>query len=146
MAGASIIVTTNGRSFKVFVNPDQSQLQKIGNVIRFIADGKTKTLYVWDYNAGLHTEVSSELKLGDTPNSVDYLKGSARKRNDGSYAMRDSQFLKSFVGDFTDSDKKFLSRILNQNWSWVNPHIRVTEWLSTLKEALTPYFSHLGFE
>lgn len=146
MAGASISVSANGRTFRVFVNPAHSSLQKIGEAIRFVADNRTRTLYVWNYNAGFHADVSSALNLPHTADSANFLKGSARRNRNGSYAIKDSHFLKSFVGRWNLSDKKFLSRLLSQDWSWVDESIRVTEWLTALKEAVSPYFSHEDFE
>jgi hypothetical protein len=142
MAEASIIVSGNGLPFKVFVNPDQFQLQEIGEVIRFVADNGTRTLYVWNYNAGSHDDVSSGLNLKERFNSINFLGGSAKRRSDGSYVMRDSDFLKSFVARWTLSDERFLSRLLSQDWSWVDQYIRVTEWLRGLKEALLPKLSY----
>jgi hypothetical protein len=146
MAVESIKVSAKGRSFKVFVTPDQSQLQKIGNALRFTADNKAKVLHVWNYDAAVHAEVSSALKLSDTARSTDLLKGSATQKSDGSYALKDLHFVESFATDWTVSDRKFLSQLLNQDWSWVDSSIRVTEWLSALNEAMSPGLSSWDFE
>ena len=50
--------------------------------------------------------------------------------------MSGSDFLQSFVGRMTGSERLFLSNLLNQDWDWVNRYIEITDWLSRLKERL----------
>jgi hypothetical protein len=146
MAAEAIKISAKGKSFEVFETPDQSQLHNIGNVLRFTADNKAKILHVWNYDSAVHAEVSSALKLHDTIRSTDLLKGSAMKNSDGSYALIDLHFLKSFATEWTASDTKFLCKLLNQDWSWVDSSIRVTEWLSALNEAISLNRSSWDFE
>lgn len=146
MAAEAIRISAKGKSFKVFVTPDQSQLRKIGNVLRFTADNQAKVLHVWNYDAAVHSEVSSALKLRDTTFSTNLLRGSAIQKSDGSYALNDLHFPKSFATDWTISDRQFLSQLLNQDWSWVDSSIRVTDWLSGLNEAMSPTPASGDFE
>ena len=46
----------------VFVNPTKSELKELGNIYRFIADGKHKKLYVFDHNL-FHEDVWARLKV-----------------------------------------------------------------------------------
>ena len=58
------------------------------------------------------------------------------KTGDEIYVMSGSDFLQSFVGRMTGSERLFLSNLLNQDWDWVNRYIEITDWLSRLKERL----------
>ena len=129
-------VSSNGKFFEVWTNPSLSELSEIGEVVRFTADCRTCNLYVWNFSAGHHADVSSALELEGTFSSLDFLKGAACKGINGTYRMHDSDFLKSFIGRLTGSERKFLTELLNNDWSWVDRYIEVTGKLRSFREAL----------
>ncbi|MGO8880136.1 MAG: hypothetical protein ACLPVO_06605 [Desulfomonilaceae bacterium] len=131
-----ITICTNQTSFQVYTNPSFSELSRIGSLVRFTADNKTKNVYVWDFNLGHHGDVSIGLKLEDTFDSLDFLKGAAEKQDNETYEMVGSDFLQSFVGKLINKEKIFLSNLLNQNWNWVNDYIKVTGRLRSFRWLL----------
>jgi len=130
------LVNANGKSFEVWMNPERTEFSRIGEVVRFTADLNTHTLYVWDFSAGHHADVSVGMRLGDSAGSILFLKGAATRTGDGIYVMSGSDFLQSFAGRMTGSERLFLRNLLNQDWDWVNRYIEVSEWLTRLKERL----------
>jgi hypothetical protein len=136
MPNEPITIFTNQKSFLVFTNPSFSELSKIGPLVRFTADNKTKNVYVWDFNSGHHADVSIGLKLDDPFNSVDFFKGHAIKIGNSSYEMAGSDFLQSFVGRLTGKERVFLSNLLNQKWDWIDDYVQVTDWLLSFRGRL----------
>ena len=136
MPNEPITVSNNQKSFQVYTNPTLSELLKIGPLVRFTADCKTKNVYVWEFNSGHHADVSIGFKLDDPFNSVDFIKGHAIKIDNSSYEMQGSDFLPSFVGRLTGKERVFLSNLLNQKWDWIDGCIKVTKWMSSFRERL----------
>ena len=132
-----VVVSVNGKTFKVWTNPSFSELPEIGPLVRFTADNKTKNIYVWEFNSGHHGDVSIGLKLEDPYNSLNFLRGHAARKDDGTYEMVGSDFLESFVGRLAGKEKVFLSNLLNQSWDWVDSYILVTAWLHSFGERLS---------
>lgn len=128
-------INTNGKAFDLWMNPERGEFAHIGEVVRFTADLTTHSLYVWNFSAGHHADVSVGMRLGDSAGSILFLKGAATKTG-GIYVMSGSDFLQSFVGRMTGSERKFLSNLLNQDWSWVNRYIEVTQWLHRCRKRL----------
>jgi len=131
------VVSVNGKTFKVWTNPSCSELPEIGPLVRFTADNQIKKIYVWEFNSGHHGDVSIGLKLEDPYNSLDFLRGHAAKKDDGTYEMVGSDFLESFVGRLAGKEKVFLSNLLSQSWDWVDSYILVTVWLHSFRERLS---------
>jgi len=129
-------IDTNGKAFDVWMNPEIREFVHIGGVVRFTADLATRSLYVWNFSAGHHSDVSVGMRLGDSAGSTLFLKGAATKTGDGAYVMSGSDFLQSCVGRMTGSERKFLINLLNQDWAWVDRYIEVTEWLRRCRERL----------
>ncbi len=132
-----VVVSANGRTFKLWTNPSLSDLPKIGPLVRFTADNKTRNVYVWDFSSGHHGNVSTGLGLQDPYNSLDFLRGHAAQKDDGAYEMIGSDFLQSFLGRLTGKDKVFLTNLLNQQWDWVDSYIQVTGWLHSFGVRLS---------
>ncbi len=130
------VVTVNGRPFEVWTNPSFLELSEIGPLVRFTADNKTQNIYVWEFNSGHHGDVSIGLKLEDPYNSLNFLRGHAARKDDGTYEMVGSDFLESFVGRLAGKEKVFLTNFLNQPWDWVDSYICVTGWLHSFGERL----------
>lgn len=129
-------INTNGKSFDVWMNPERGEFAHIGEVVRFTADLTTHSLYVWNFSAGYHADVSVGMRLGDSAGSILFLKGAATNTGSGTYVMSGSDFLQSFEGRMTGAERKFLSNLLNQDWDWVDRYIEVTEWLNRCRERL----------
>jgi len=134
---APVIVSANGKAFKVWTNPSRSELPEIGPLVRFTADNQIKKIYVWEFNSGHHGDVSIGLRLEDPYNSLDFLRGHAAKKDDGTYEMVGSDFLESFVGRMAGKEKVFLSNLLSQPWEWLDSYIRVTGWLHSFGARLS---------
>ena len=132
-----VVVSPNGKTFIVWTNPSRSELPEIGPLVRFTADNRIKKIYVWEFNSGHHGDVSIGLKLEDPYNSLNFLRGHAAKKDDGTYEMVGSDFLESFVGRLAGKEKVFLSNLLSQSWDWVDSYIRVTGWLHSFGARLS---------
>jgi len=130
-------INTNGKAFDVWMNPEREEFAHIGEVVRFTADLTTHSLYVWHFSAGHHADVSVGMTLGDSAGSILFLKGAATKTGDGTYVMSGSDFLQSFEGRMTGSERLFLSKLFAQDWDWVDRYIEVTEWLHRCRERLS---------
>lgn len=63
-------LNTNGKTFDVWMNPDEHDFSQIGEVVRFTADITTHSLYVWNFSAGHHADVSVGMRLGDSAGST----------------------------------------------------------------------------
>ena len=131
------VVSVNGRTFKVWTNPSFLELSEIGPLVRFTADNQIKKIYVWEFNSGHHGDVSIGLRLEDPYNSLDFLRGHAAKKDDGTYEMVGSDFLESFVGRLAGKEKVFLSNLLSRPWDWLDSYIRVTGWLHSFGARLS---------
>jgi hypothetical protein len=136
MSSEPALVSANGKSLQVYTNPSFSELSEIGSLVRFTADSRSKTVYVWDFNSGHHADVSIGLKLDDPFNSFDFFKGHAERNAVGSYEMVGSDFLQSFFGKLTERDKSFLYNLLKQKWDWVTNYIEVTRWIDSFRGVL----------
>jgi hypothetical protein len=133
MAGEPVLVSENAKSFRVYTNPSLPELSEIGSLVRFTANTKDKNIYVWEFNSGHHGDVSIALKLDDSFNSLDFLKGHAERNDGGNYEMVGSDFLNSFVGKMTGKEKVFLRNLINQDWDWVDDYIKVTGWIGSFR-------------
>jgi len=128
------IVNAFGKEFQVFINPNSSEEQRLlGNVVRFTADNRTKTVYLWSFNGGHHADVSISLKLKDTFSDRDVLRGAAQLREDV-YHFVTSDFFSSFKKGVPNVDRFFLKELFSRDWSWVDKYIRVTDYLEEIKK------------
>ncbi len=61
-----------GHIVDIYENPGPSDKAEMGKQIRFILDGKTKTVYAWNAHLAMHNEVWSFLRtdLNDSRTSV----------------------------------------------------------------------------
>ena len=124
----------NGNLFEVFINPrTEGEKRLLGPAIRFTADGRSKTVYAWTFNAGHHCDVSMDLHLNDRFSEPKVLRGAAQLVN-GVYRFVVSDFFSSFGRRLTREDREFLTNLFSQDWSWVDPHIVVTEYLGILRD------------
>jgi hypothetical protein len=131
-----VIKSAKGTQFSVYTNPSSSELIQIGTLVRFTADRKKRNIYVWNFSEGHHLDVSIGLRLSDSFDSVDYLRGHASISDDGIYRMVGSDFLQSFIGRMTGKDKLFLNDLLSQDWNGMNDYIQITGWIDSFKRRL----------
>lgn len=124
-----------GQPFTIHANPTDGDSEGLGPIIRFTADGRTRTVYCWNFNEGHHSDASHALKLNDKYSSPDFLTGAAEKTN-GKYVLAASDFFASFKGKILKEDREFLTQLFDQDWSWVDQYIEVTEWLHRFRESL----------
>lgn len=62
--------------------------------------------------------------------------GAVIKTTDGTYVMSGSDFLQSFAGRMTRAERMFLGDLFDQDWTWVDRYIEVTERLRHSRERL----------
>ena len=136
MTNEPLLISSGDKPFHVFTNPSVPELLQIGHLVRFTADNKTKKVYIWDYYDGFHAHVSVGMKFSENFDSLDFLKGHAEKKDNGTYEMVGSDFLNSFVGKMTGKEKVFLNNLLNQEWDWVDDFIKVTGWMNSYRDRL----------
>jgi hypothetical protein len=136
MANEPILISSGENPFYVYSNPSFAELSKTGPLLRFTANNRNKTIYVWEFNDGFHAHVSVGLQLEDKFNSFDFLRGHAGINDNGTYEMVGSDFLNSFVGKLSSKDKVFLRDLLNQEWIWVDDYLEVSEWIDSFKTRL----------
>ena len=120
------------QNFVVVVNPVKDDFTVLGNVVRFTADNRTKTVYAWAFSSGHHSDVSLGLKLKDTYSCPEVLRGAAEKTG-SHYEFVASDFLASFRKNPGEDDRRFLIQMLTKDWSWVDEYIVVTPYLGKLK-------------
>jgi hypothetical protein len=122
------------QEFVVWVNPARDDFPMLGDVVRFTADNRTKTVYVWPFSSGHHSDVSRGLKLKDSYSCPEVLRGAAQKKG-SQYQFVASDFLASFRKNPGEDDRQFLIQMLSKDWSWVNEYVVVTPHLGKLKRA-----------
>jgi hypothetical protein len=123
-----------GARFQVFVNPrTEAERLRLGPTIRFTADNRSKTAYLWTFNTGHHANVSVALKLNDTFSDPELLRGAAQLA-DKRYCFVASDFFSSFGARLTREDRIFLIELFSRDWSWVNPYILVSDYLRNLQK------------
>jgi urate oxidase len=115
---------------EVFVNPSQKELRRQATEgwIRFIADNKTKKLYIWGGLIELHDIVWRRMKIDSrkATNSSSLLSGSAKKKGTR-FTMVDSSTLRL-------GKEEVISDIKNTDWSWIERYIDLGEYAKELKK------------
>ena len=126
-----------GGSADVFVNPTSSDYAEIYKEskyhwIKFFADNKAKTVYVWNADKGIHREIAYKLNLVGRIKDDDILAGDAMLSG-GKATMKDSDMLTGLLSGAKSRDPASgyaLKNLLSINWSWVEPYISCKDWLS----------------
>ena len=137
VGGHSTPCNMNGKQFSLWTNPDASDLKQTPELVRFTVDRVSGKVYVWDYSCAMHTDMSSHLGLKDPYSAPNFLKGASRRGQDGKYRMVESHFLQSFKrGHLTKEERSILGNLLQEDWSWVNQYMEVTEWLESYQQAM----------
>ena len=121
----------------VFENPSSSDYAEIYKEskyhwIKFFADNKTKTVYVWNADKGIHREIVTKLNLASRMKDDDILAGDAMLSG-GKATMKDSDMLTSLFDGAKRSNRDSeasLKKLLAINWNWVERYISCKDWLS----------------
>lgn len=133
----STVCNMNGKQFCLWINPRTSALKQTPELVRFTADSIRGKVYVWAYPCAMHTDMSLQLGLKDPYSSPNFLKGASRRGADGKHRMVESHFLQSFKrGHLTNEERSILRNLLQQDWSWVNQYMEVTQWLASYRKAM----------
>lgn len=133
-----MVCNINGKKFQLWINPDEAELLHLPDLVRFTADRMTRKAYVWDYTCAMHTDMSVHLGLNDPYSSPNFLKGASQRGQDGIYRMVESHFLKAFkMSHLTREEREILTNLLDQDWSWVNRYMEVTQWLEPYRRIVT---------
>lgn len=127
------IMSAKGKPLTVWLNPCMADLELMPELVRFTADYDNRNIYLWDFRLGYHSDVSVALKLYDTFNSGDFLKGHARRSEEGLYEMIGSDFLESFTRKVTAADRALLIKLLKKDWTWISGFINAIEWLELFR-------------
>jgi hypothetical protein len=120
----------------IFVNPSSSDYAEIYKEskyhwVKFIADNKTKVVYVWNADKGIHREIVTKLNLVNRMKDDDILAGDAGLSN-GKATMQDSDLLTSLFEGAKRGNKDSeasLKMLLSINWNWVENYISCHNWL-----------------
>ena len=135
------IMSAKGNPLTVWLNPCSNDLELMPELIRFTADYQAKNIYAWDFTLGYHSDVSSAFSLNDTFGSSDFLKGHARRNQNGLYEMVGSDFLESFKRKLTPADRALLVDLLQKDWTWISGFINGNEWLELFRQSFQYNFT-----
>ena len=120
-------VNYSGRNIQVFVNPTLDDYKELNaKKVRFIADAKSKKIYVWNAYFAIHNAIASKIGLGSRMD-VDLFSGESDYYNNKLY-MRDSSRLRNFVKNFRQRnerpvERQYLINFFSQNWSWIEKYV-----------------------
>lgn len=117
---------------EIFENPSFSELQEVGEEVRFIADPGKKIVYAWNPDA-LHDDACPRLGYGRAWERKVLLPGIAQRLG-SEYVAHTSESLE-FLNTRHEENKKFAQTILGTDWSWVNRYISISDLLSLLKRT-----------
>lgn len=120
----------------MWLNPCSADLELMPEMIRFTADYDNRNIYIWGFALGYHSDVSVALKLEDSFNSSDFLKGHARRNEQGRYVMIGSDFLESFTRKVTAADRALLVDLMHKDWTWLSTLVDVDHWLESFQKRL----------
>ena len=124
---------SRNEEFTVYANPTENVLHILGNRIRFTADNRSKTVYMWPFSSGHHADVSIGLKLKDSYSCADVFRGAAVLEN-GEYRFVSSDFLSSFRKYPGEDDRQFLIQMFSKDWSWVDEFIKLSPYIGDLEQ------------
>ena len=129
----------------IFVNPTTTEIGKFGKYsIRFIADHRTKELFIWDGERELHIDVLNYLidkdklepvSATDIWKSSDLLTGVAyNKAGKLDFSTSDQIF-----GDLRCRDCRvyeYIKNMMENDWSWLKPYFTSIGFISDIEKKL----------
>jgi hypothetical protein len=139
-----------GKSYEVFANPSHKELRELKSIyIKFIADSRDKTVYVWSIEGPLHEDAWEQINSADLESDIfrgHILPGYSTLQG-GKLKMDDSDgnhIVKSFMNDMNSSQ---LKSYINK-WKWADKYVNVTNYLMGLDEeyagTVKPKYSALS--
>jgi hypothetical protein len=157
----STIGKVRGIAFAIYENPTKAdflslqkeakdQNKKVEN-IRYIANAKTKTIYVFNAEFAIHKEAKDILGLPIDPLLAPHiLNGEAKLRSSQMIPESDrsttiSKILSNYL-NFPDKkveNAKYLKEVFTYNWDWLYSYIKVKPEIEKCKKAFT-YLSRSG--
>lgn len=102
-------------------------------MIRFIADAKTKSVYVWNGQKAIHAEVARSVGLIDRMESDPTILSGIGVLVSGKAEMQQADSLESIDKYSSQFDINYYNGVVSRDWSWVNRYIQVTKYLGKLK-------------
>jgi len=128
-------IKTRKGSVEIFINPSRKELIESNGKygIRFIADNKTKKLYVWNAYDANHFDVWKQLKGKELPYiDVDMFHGLAETKG-GKVILKETHQVRVWVFDKQDDKIKQLYK----NFQWMNKYIDISNLYKILELELT---------
>ena len=132
---------------EVFVNPSQKEIKSMGEVVRFIADNKSKKVYAFDGSDVIHSqawkEFPNEVTKGREFNEISLLpilKELNKVHIDElEYSIRNIQREIKKGGKAFNRDVEYVNGILDQDWKWVDKYVKVSPLLNRCKKIMKKY-------
>jgi hypothetical protein len=129
-------IKNRSKSVEVFKDPERKEFKEVSgelSSIRFIADKKTKTLYIWDVYGMIHSDMYKKLYTGDFNESVGkglIIPGVADVLKSGKAIMYSSDWLRElFLGYDSISDIDEMVK----NFKWLKS-IKIDRYFKDLKD------------
>lgn len=139
----------------IYCNPGSSDIKELyqkssKHEVRFLVDGKTKNVYVWNAETALHQTVAKKLGLLDrlgydkswTESNTDVLIGNGLVSN-GSITMSSSNLLDPIIAIASKGQEyknyenvKYMKRLISNNWSWLSKYIKYSAYFDRIKHSL----------
>jgi hypothetical protein len=120
----------------LFKNPTKGDFKDLGEVIRFTAYYKDKSIYAWDYSKAFHVDISRALKQQHRFDDPDLLTGIA-EWSGGKWKFTTSDSFDKFTKMIKLKDEReYLEKLLSKDWSWANRYIDLDTFLNKLRPYL----------
>ena len=124
-----------GKDVLIFKNPTSSDIKEIKSQhftteVRFIADAKSRLVYVWDANLAIHAPILKALKypegsIGNSPYLLESLANIVGTKLELTSSQADDMFyFPSFwVNKRNPISQKLLTQLLEYNWTFADRYI-----------------------
>ena len=138
-------------SVDVFKNPSRKEFNEIisstkhsNNSVRFIADGKSKNLYVWEVYGSVHADMYRAMTGSDFQDAVyskSIIPGVADVPRSGKITMYESDWLRDFflqtpyMGQVPNVTIKDLEQ-MKKKFKWVETYISIDNWFKNMKKDI----------
>lgn len=126
--------------FDIFINPTSSDYQELTklkvNEVRFIADDRSKKLFISDSGKSLHHQMVVDIggSVLENYNSREYPQLHGVARISGSKAfMTESDVLRIGIKEMMPFQQNWLRKLLSCNWSWADRYLEITSYLTNFK-------------
>jgi hypothetical protein len=139
------LINAQNCEFTVYANPTESVFHILGDTVRFTADNNSKTVYMWSFSSGHHSDVSVGLELKDSYSCPDFFRGAAVMKN-RKYRFAASDFLSSFRKNPGENDRLFLTHMFSKDWSWVDDFIVLSPYIDKMKQIFNLGQKHFIYD